>query len=204
MTPLDLQSERVSATGNLASEGVLNQLGRPRLDPLTVLVREAVQNSWDARSTDSTQLLFGLSSRTLSGPQVRLLRDGARPPQRTRPGDAGYDLACCQDFELEPGESAKVPTGFALAVPDGVVGLVCPRSGLAASSQVTVVNGPGVVDANFRGECCVLLINLGKDRFVARAGDRIARPMRSAMIKAAATSHRQANASNGTASRLTT
>ena len=106
--------------------------------------------------------------------EVRLLRDGARPPQRTRPGDAGYDLACCQDFELEPGQSAKVPTGFALAVPDGIVGLVCPRSGLAASSQVTVVNGPGVVDANFRGECCVLLINLGKERFVARAGDRIA------------------------------
>ena len=67
-----------------------------------------------------------------------------------------------------------MPTGFALAVPEGIVGLVCPRSGLAASSQVTVVNGPGVVDANFRGECCVLLINLGTQRFVARAGDRIA------------------------------
>jgi dUTP diphosphatase len=106
--------------------------------------------------------------------EVRLLREDARPPQRTRPGDAGYDLACCEDFELEPGESAKVPTGFALALPEGIVGLVCPRSGLAASSQVTVVNGPGVVDANFRGECCVLLINLGKERFVARAGDRIA------------------------------
>ena len=106
--------------------------------------------------------------------EVRLLREGARPPRRTRAGDAGYDLACCEDFELAPGESAKVPTGFALAVPEGIVGLVCPRSGLAASSQVTVVNGPGVVDANFRGECCVLLINLGTQRFVARAGDRIA------------------------------
>jgi dUTP pyrophosphatase len=106
--------------------------------------------------------------------EVRLLREGARPPRRTHSGDAGYDLACCDDFELEPGESAKVPTGFALALPDGIVGLVCPRSGLAATHQVTVVNGPGVVDANFRGECCVLLINLGQERFVAKAGDRIA------------------------------
>jgi dUTP pyrophosphatase len=105
---------------------------------------------------------------------VRLLREDARPPRRTRAGDAGYDLACCEDFELEPGQSAKVPTGFALALPEGIVGLVCPRSGLAATSQVTVVNGPGVVDSNFRGECCVLLINHGKGRFVARAGDRIA------------------------------
>ena len=106
--------------------------------------------------------------------EVQLLREGARPPQRTRPGDAGYDLACCQDFELEPGEAAKVPTGFALALPETVVGLVCPRSGLAAAHQVTVVNGPGVIDANYRGECCVLLINLGRERFVAKAGDRVA------------------------------
>lgn len=106
--------------------------------------------------------------------EVRLVREGARPPRRTRPGDAGFDLACCEGFELEPGQSAKVPTGFALALPEGIVGLVCPRSGLAARSQVTVVNGPGVVDANFRGECCVVLINHGKDKFVARAGDRIA------------------------------
>jgi dUTP pyrophosphatase len=106
--------------------------------------------------------------------EVRLLRDGARPPRRTRPGDAGYDLACYAGFELEPGESAKVPTGFAVALPEGIVGLVCPRSGLAANSRVTVVNSPGVVDSNFRGECCVLLINHGKERFVAQAGDRIA------------------------------
>jgi dUTP pyrophosphatase len=106
--------------------------------------------------------------------EVRLLREGARPPRRTRPNDAGFDLACCEDFHLEPGESATVPTGFALALPEGIVGLVCPRSGLAAKSQVTVVNGPGVVDDNFRGECCVLLINHGRERFVAKAGDRIA------------------------------
>jgi dUTP pyrophosphatase len=106
--------------------------------------------------------------------EVRLLREGASAPRRHRPSDAGYDLSCCEGFELAPGESAKVPTGFALALPEGVVGLVCPRSGLAAARQVTVVNGPGVVDANFRGECCVLLINLGRERFVAEAGDRIA------------------------------
>ena len=106
--------------------------------------------------------------------EVRLLREGARPPERTHPGDAGYDLACYEGFELAPGESAKVPTGFALALPEGIVGLVCPRSGLAANHQVTVVNGPGIIDSNFRGECCVVLINHGRERFVARAGDRVA------------------------------
>jgi len=75
VSALDLQSERVSATGNLASEGVLNQLGRPRLDPLTVLLREAVQNSWDAKSGSATQVLFGLSARRLTRSQVQLLSE---------------------------------------------------------------------------------------------------------------------------------
>jgi dUTP pyrophosphatase len=64
--------------------------------------------------------------------QVQLLHPDARPPLRTRPGDAGYDLCCLHAFELPPGEAAKVPTGLALAIPPGVAGLVVPRSGLAA------------------------------------------------------------------------
>ncbi len=74
MTPLDLQSEQFSATGNVASEGVLNQLGRPSLDMIAVLVREAVQNSWDARLADSGNVQFGMSGRTLTDEQMQLLR----------------------------------------------------------------------------------------------------------------------------------
>ena len=106
--------------------------------------------------------------------EVRLLHPDARPPLRTRPGDAGYDLCCLQPFELAPGEAEKVPTGLALAIPPGVAGLVLPRSGLAARFRVTVVNAPGLIDPNYRGEVCVLLQNLGRERFAAEAGDRIA------------------------------
>jgi dUTP pyrophosphatase len=106
--------------------------------------------------------------------EVRLLHPDARPPMRTRPGDAGYDLCCLHAFELPPGEAAKVPTGFALAIPPGFAGLVLPRSGLAARFRVTVVNAPGLIDPNYRGEVCVLLQNLGSEPFAAEAGDRIA------------------------------
>jgi dUTP pyrophosphatase len=106
--------------------------------------------------------------------EVRLLHPDARPPMRTRPGDAGYDLCCLHGFGLPAGQSAKVPTGLALAIPRGVAGLILPRSGLAAKFRVTVVNAPGLVDPNYRGEICVLLQNLGDEMFRADAGDRIA------------------------------
>jgi dUTP pyrophosphatase len=106
--------------------------------------------------------------------EVQLLHPDARPPARTRPGDAGYDLCCLHAFELGPGQAAKVPTGLALAIPPGVAGLILPRSGLAARFRIGVVNGPGLVDPNYRGEICVLLQNLGSEAFRADAGDRIA------------------------------
>ena len=93
---------------------------------------------------------------------------------RTRPGDAGFDLCCLHAFELAPSEAAKVPTGLAVAIPPGVAGLILPRSGLAARFRVTVVNGPGLIDPNYRGEVCVLLQNLGDELFAADAGDRVA------------------------------
>jgi dUTP pyrophosphatase len=106
--------------------------------------------------------------------QVKLLHPAARPPARTRPGDAGYDLRCLHDFALEPGERRMVPTGVAVALPPGCAGLVVPRSGLAADHGISVVNGPGLVDPNYRGELRVILVNLGAERFEGRAGDRIA------------------------------
>ena len=110
----------------------------------------------------------------LSVPVVRL--DPDLPlPSYAHPGDAGADLLTTVDVVLAPGERALVPTGVALAIPEGYVGLVHPRSGLAARHGVTVVNAPGTVDAGYRGEICVCLLNTDRQQPVAFApGDRIA------------------------------
>jgi dUTP pyrophosphatase len=106
--------------------------------------------------------------------QVRLLHPAARPPVRTRPGDAAFDLRCSQGFSLWPREHATVPTGVAIALPAGVAGLVTPRSGLASRHGNSLDNSPGLIDPNYRGEISIVLVNLGEARFEARAGDRIA------------------------------
>lgn len=106
--------------------------------------------------------------------EVRLLHPDAQPPARTRPGDAAYDLRAVEPFTLAPGERAVVPTGVAVAVPEGAAGLVVPRSGLAAKHGISVVNGPGLIDPSYRGEVKVVLVNLGQEPFEGAAGDRIA------------------------------
>jgi dUTP pyrophosphatase len=106
--------------------------------------------------------------------EVRLLRPDAAAPERSRAGDAGYDLRAVEPFALAPGERAAVPTGIALALPPGVAGLVVPRSGLAARHGLSVVNGPGLIDPNYRGEIRVVLVNLGDEPYAGAAGDRIA------------------------------
>jgi dUTP diphosphatase len=115
--------------------------------------------------------MVAVAADTLS---VRLLDPRARPPARTREGDAGYDLRCLDGFTLQPGERAMIGTGVAIALPPGIAGLVTPRSGLAARHGLSVVNGPGLVDPNYRGELRVVLVNLGEAEFTAQAGDRIA------------------------------
>src|SRR4051812_21201877 len=96
-------------------------------------------------------------------------------PSYSHPGDAGADLVTTVDVHLEPGERALVPTGVALALPDGYVGLVHPRSGLAAKLGVSIVNAPGTVDAGYRGEISVLLVNLDPAKRVDLSrGDRVA------------------------------
>jgi dUTP pyrophosphatase len=104
--------------------------------------------------------------------EIQLLHEAARPPQRSRPGDAGYDLRCLEALVLLPGARAKIPTGVAVALPAGFCGLVVPRSGLAARHGV--VPALGLIDPNFRGEICVTLMNTGAEPFRAEAGDRIA------------------------------
>ncbi|MFI6073072.1 dUTP diphosphatase [Actinoplanes sp. NPDC051343] len=96
-------------------------------------------------------------------------------PSYAHPGDAGADLVAAEDVELPPGARAAVRTGVALAIPDGYVGLVHPRSGLAARLGVTVLNAPGTVDAGYRGEILVILVNHDRVNTVKISrGDRIA------------------------------
>lgn len=95
-------------------------------------------------------------------------------PAYEHPGDAGMDLRARIQVELAPGSRALVPTGIALALPDGFVALVHPRSGLALRHGVTLVNSPGTVDAGYRGEIQVILINHGSEPVVISRGDRIA------------------------------
>jgi dUTP pyrophosphatase len=97
------------------------------------------------------------------------------PPSYAHPGDAGADLMTAVDVRLAPGERALVPTGVAIALPEGYVALVHPRSGLAARHGLSIVNTPGTVDAGYRGEVKVLLINHDPVEPIELArGDRIA------------------------------
>ena len=96
-------------------------------------------------------------------------------PSRAHDGDAGVDLFSALDVELAPGQRALVPTGIAVAIPHGMVGLVHPRSGLAARVGLSIVNSPGTIDAGYRGEIKVSLINLDPETpIVVNRGDRIA------------------------------
>ena len=106
---------------------------------------------------------------------LRRLDPGLPPPSYAHPGDAGADLFTTVDVTLAPGERAMVPTGIAIALPEGYVALVHPRSGLAARHGVSIVNSPGTVDAGYRGEIKVLLVNLDPAASVTLSrGDRIA------------------------------
>jgi|tagenome__1003787_1003787.scaffolds.fasta_scaffold20828650_3 dUTP pyrophosphatase len=97
------------------------------------------------------------------------------PPAYAHPGDAGADLVAAVDVELAPGERAMVPTGIAIALPEGYAAFVHPRSGLAARFGVGIVNAPGTVDAGYRGEIKVMLVNHDRARPVRLSrGDRIA------------------------------
>jgi dUTP pyrophosphatase len=106
---------------------------------------------------------------------VRRLRPDAVAPSRAYDGDAGLDLVACERIELLPGERAVVPTGLAVAIPDGYAGFVQPRSGLAARHGIAVVNSPGLVDSGYRGELRVVLLNTDREQaFVVEPGERIA------------------------------
>ena len=106
---------------------------------------------------------------------IQKVRPDAVVPSRAYAGDAGLDLAATERIELGPGERAVVPTGLAVAIPEGYAGFVQPRSGLASRNGITIVNTPGLVDSGYRGELMVVLHNTDRTRaFVVEAGMRIA------------------------------
>jgi dUTP pyrophosphatase len=112
---------------------------------------------------------------TLDALRVRRLDPRATLPTRAYPGDAGLDLYALVDGTLDPGARASIRTGVAVEIPDGYAGLVLPRSGIAARSGISLVNAPGLIDAGYRGELQVLLLNTDRETpFSIAAADRIA------------------------------
>lgn len=112
------------------------------------------------------------------------LRDGAHIPQKAHEDDAGFDLYASEDFLLKAHGFGCVPTALSIELPEGYEAQVRPRSGLAAKNGVTVLNAPGTIDAGYRGEIKVILINHGEDDFMITAGMRIAQMVISPVLDA--------------------
>ncbi len=107
--------------------------------------------------------------------QIQRLDPDVELPRYARPGDAGLDLRASEDVELAPGKRAMVPTGLAIALPEGYAGFVQPRSGLAAREGLSIVNTPGLIDSGYRGELKIIAINTDdEDTIYIKRGDRIA------------------------------
>jgi dUTP pyrophosphatase len=106
---------------------------------------------------------------------VTILRPEGHLPTRAHPGDAGLDLYAAEAGRIGPGERARIGTGIAIEIPPGHAGLVLPRSGNAARHGIALVNAPGLIDAGYRGELRVLLLNTDRESpFIVETGDRIA------------------------------
>lgn len=115
---------------------------------------------------------------------VLIVADDEMVPHYAKPGDAGADLRSAQALTIQPGERSLVRTGIAIALPAGYVGLVHPRSGLALKNGITVLNAPGTVDAGYRGEIMVTLINTSSEPFAIAVGDRIAQLLVQQVLRA--------------------
>ncbi|GAA3278303.1 dUTP diphosphatase [Paenarthrobacter aurescens] len=125
-------------------------------------------------SADSSETTSAYGAPTVAV-QLKMLDAGLEAPSYAHPGDAGADLRAREDVHLAPGERKLVPTGVSIALPNGFVALIHPRSGLAAKHGLTVVNAPGTVDAGYRGEIAVTLLNTDQNHpIVLKRGDRIA------------------------------
>ncbi len=115
--------------------------------------------------------------------KIKRLSESAVIPQYAHPGDAGLDLVSIEMQMIAPGKSQLIRTGIALELPDGTEAQIRPRSGLALKHQVTVLNTPGTIDAGYRGEICVILINHGTQPFQVEPGMRIAQMVIASFIR---------------------
>lgn len=128
--------------------------------------------------------------------RFRRLRNDARLPSRAHDGDAGLDLHAAEEMTIGPGERGIVGTGVAVEIPPHHAGLVLPRSGLAARHGIALVNAPGLIDAGYRGEIRVLLLNTDRERpFEVRPGDRIAQLVLTPFVMAEPVEARELTAS---------
>lgn len=115
------------------------------------------------------------------------LNPQASVPVQAHPGDAGMDLQACERVTLAPGARGLVRTGLAVEIPEGLEGQVRPRSGLALRHGIAVLNAPGTIDAGYRGEIAVILVNLGESPFVVEPGMRIAQLVFAAVARVTVT-----------------
>lgn len=102
------------------------------------------------------------------------LADGTPLPRHAKPGDAGLDLTSTKTVNVRPGETQKVGTGVRAEIPEGYVGLIAPRSGLASKYGITLANTPSVIDSGYRGEIMLALHNMGSKGYTVHAGERVA------------------------------
>lgn len=112
------------------------------------------------------------------------LEEGATLPQYQTPGAAGMDVTCTHEVTLKPGERASVGTGLRMMIPEGYEVQVRPRSGLAIRHGLTMVNSPGTIDSDFRGEIKILMINLGSDVVTLSKGERVAQLVLAPVVRA--------------------
>jgi dUTP pyrophosphatase len=119
----------------------------------------------------------------MSNNEVFIQITDSKIPEMATSGSAGYDLCASQKVIIKSGEYEKVPTGIRISMPNGLEAQIRPRSGLAAKYGVTVLNAPGTIDSDYRGEICVILINHGKNDFIIEPGMRIAQMVFSKVIK---------------------
>jgi dUTP pyrophosphatase len=125
--------------------------------------------------TDETAAVRTVTEAPTLTVQLKMLDAGLEAPSYAHPGDAGADLRSREDIVLAPGERRLVPTGVSIALPHGFVALIHPRSGLATKHGLTIVNSPGTVDAGYRGEISVTLLNTDRHQAIElHRGDRIA------------------------------
>ena len=117
--------------------------------------------------------------------QIKKLDPNAKIPEYKTTGASGVDIMALLEkkITLDPGESKIIPTGLSIAIPDDLEVQIRPRSGLAAKSNISVLNTPGTIDSDYRGEIKVILINLGNERFTVKNGDRIAQMILTPIMK---------------------